>query len=76
MLAGQNDQRPAWPGSADFLSWRYCLGQIFKPYSSAMTAAVAAVFDDQDGGSPSKGFVRQACFVPRFLIENLNRFMT
>lgn len=25
-----------------------------------MTAAVAAVFDDQDGGSTSKGFVRQA----------------
>lgn len=57
VLADQTDQRPAQPGSADFLSWRHCLGEVFTPHSSAIGTSVAAMLDDQVGGPPAEGLV-------------------
>lgn len=56
-LAHQPGQSPTQAGAADFLSWSYCLAQIFTPHSSANSASVAAVLDDQNDETPAKGFV-------------------
>ena len=60
MLGDEPGQSPAQPGPADFLSWRYCLAQVFTPYALAVATAVAAVPDDQDGGPPAAGLVGES----------------
>lgn len=44
----------------EFLSWCNCVGEVFSPDTLTGVASVAAVADDQDGGTPSERCVGQA----------------